>query len=60
MVARLKDRDVYKRQDLHQLKARVDEAGQNGHDVLKDMIAKVDEQIALAKQRLETSAPHPR
>ena len=48
------------RSDLHQLKARVDEAGQNGHDVLKDMIAKVDEQIALAKQRLETSAPHPR
>jgi hypothetical protein len=45
------------RSDLHQLKARVDEAGKGGHDVLKDMIAKVDEQIALAKQRLEKPAP---
>jgi len=44
------------RSDLHQLKARVDEAEKNGHDVLKDMIAKVDEQIALAKQRLKTPA----
>jgi hypothetical protein len=45
------------RSDLHQLKARVDEAEQSGQDVLKDMIAKVDEQIALAKQRLEEPAP---
>jgi hypothetical protein len=44
------------RSDLHQLKLRVDEAGGNGHDVLKDMISKVDEQIALAKQRLEEPA----
>lgn len=41
------------RSDLHQLKSRVDEAEQSGHDVLRDMIAKVDEQIALAKKRLE-------
>ena len=45
------------RSDLHQLKSRVDEAEKSGHDVLKDMIAKVDEQIALAKQRLENPAP---
>jgi len=41
------------RSDLHQLKARVDEAQKSGHDVLNDMIAKVDEQIALAKERLK-------
>jgi len=45
------------RSDLHQLKSRVDEAEKSGHDVLQDMIAKVDEQIALAKQRLKESAP---
>ena len=45
------------RSDLHQLKSRVDEAEKSGHDVLKEMIAKVDEQIALAKQRLENPAP---
>jgi hypothetical protein len=45
------------RSDLHQLKSRVDEAEKSGHDVLQDMIAKVDEQIALAKQRLKEPAP---
>ena len=44
------------RSDLHQLKSRVDEAEKSGHDVLQDMIAKVDEQIALAKQRLKEPA----
>jgi hypothetical protein len=41
------------RSDLCQLKSRVDEAEKSGRDVLKEMIAKVEEQIALAKQRLE-------
>jgi hypothetical protein len=41
------------RSDLCQLKSRVDDAEKSGRDVLKEMIAKVDEQIALAKQRLE-------
>jgi hypothetical protein len=45
------------RSDLHQLKARVDEAEKTGHDVLQDMVAKVDEQIELAKQRLQQPAP---
>ena len=45
------------RSDLQQLKARVDEAEKSGQDVLKDMIAKVEEQIVLAKQRLENPAP---
>ncbi|HXO43897.1 MAG TPA: J domain-containing protein [Candidatus Cybelea sp.] len=48
------------RSDLHQLKARVDEAEKSGHDVLNDMIAKVDEQIALAKERLKVPAGLPR
>lgn len=40
------------RSDLHQLKLRVDEAEKSGHDIFKQMIAKVDEQIATATQRL--------
>jgi hypothetical protein len=40
------------RSDLHQLKLRVDEAEKSGHDIFKQMIAKVDEQIAVATQRL--------
>jgi hypothetical protein len=43
--------------DLNQLKSRVDEAQNSGHNVLQDMIAKVDEQIEHAKQRLKESAP---
>jgi hypothetical protein len=45
------------RSDLYQLKIRVDEAEQTGHNVLQDMIAKVDEQIELAKKRLTDPAP---
>jgi hypothetical protein len=45
------------RSDLCQLKSRVDEAEKSGRDVLKEMIAKVEEQIALAKQRLENPQP---
>jgi len=41
------------RSDLYRLKSRVDEAGAAGRDALKEMIAKVEEQIALAKRRLE-------
>lgn len=41
------------RSDLHQLKARVDQAGQHGRDVLAEIMAKVDEQVAQAKRRLE-------
>jgi len=41
------------RSDLHRLKLRVDEAEKGGHDILKQMIAKVDQQIAAAKQALE-------
>jgi hypothetical protein len=41
------------RSDLYQLKSRVDEAEKCGHDVLKDIIAKVEEQIELAKQRIQ-------
>lgn len=44
------------RSDLNQLKSRVDEAQSFGHNVLQDMIAKVDEQIELAKQRLKEPA----
>jgi hypothetical protein len=39
---------------------RVDEAEKSGHNVLQDMIAKVDEQIELAKERLNTPGPPPR
>jgi hypothetical protein len=48
------------RSDLYQLKTRVDEAEKSGREVLKEMIARVDEQIALAKQRLEHPVEHPR
>ncbi|MGC1171634.1 MAG: J domain-containing protein, partial [Candidatus Acidiferrales bacterium] len=41
------------RSDLHQLKVRVDEAKSHDRDVLKEMISKVDDQIAQAKRRLE-------
>jgi len=41
------------RSDLHQLKLRVDEAEKSGHDILQQMIAKVDQQIAAAQQALE-------
>jgi hypothetical protein len=44
------------RSDLHQLKLRVDEAQKHGRDVLKEMVAKVDDQIAQAKLRLENPA----
>jgi len=44
------------RSDLYQLKLRVDEAEKSGRAILKEMIAKVDEQIALAKQHLEIPA----
>jgi hypothetical protein len=43
------------RSDLAQLKSRVDEAEKGGRDVLKEMISKVEEQIELAKRRLEES-----
>jgi len=46
------------RSDLHQLKIRVDEAESSGHNVLQDMIAKVDEQIDLAKKRLAQPGRH--
>jgi hypothetical protein len=48
------------RSDLYQLKSRVDEAEKGGRDVLKEMISKVDEQIALARQRLENPELRPR
>jgi hypothetical protein len=41
------------RSDLYQLKSRVEEAEKNGHDVFAEMTEKVEEQIALAKKRLE-------
>ncbi|MGA3293935.1 MAG: J domain-containing protein [Candidatus Acidiferrales bacterium] len=41
------------RSELHQLKSRVEEAEQGGRDVLAEMIQKVEEQIVLAKERLE-------
>lgn len=48
------------RSDLYQLKIRVDEAEKTGHNVLQDMIAKVDEQIDLAKKRLAEPGLLPR
>lgn len=45
------------RSDLYHLKSRLDEAQKNGRDVLKEMIAKVDEQIVQARQRLEATEP---
>jgi hypothetical protein len=41
------------RSDLYQLKSRVDEAQKHGRDVLKEMVAKVDDQIMQARRRLE-------
>lgn len=40
------------RSDLFQLKSRLDEARGLGRDVLAEMVAKVDEQLEQAKQRL--------
>jgi hypothetical protein len=44
------------RSDLYQLRLRVEEASQDGRDVLKEMVAKADEQIAEAKRRLSEGA----
>jgi len=41
------------RSDLYQLKSRVEEAEKSGRDVFVEMTEKVEEQIALAKERLE-------
>jgi hypothetical protein len=41
------------RSDLYQLKVRLDEAESHGRDVLKEMVRKVEDQIAQAKRRLE-------
>jgi hypothetical protein len=41
------------RSDLYQLKSRVEEAEKSGRDVFVEMSEKVEEQIELAKQRLE-------
>jgi hypothetical protein len=41
------------RSDLYQLKSRIDEAHKHGRDVLKEMVEKVEEQIAQANRRLE-------
>jgi hypothetical protein len=48
------------RSDLYQLKSRLDEARKHGRDVLKEMVEKVDEQIAQAKRRLEYPDSAPR
>jgi hypothetical protein len=48
------------RSDLYQLKSRVDEAEKSGHDVFIEMTEKVEEQIALVKQRLEAPSPRKR
>jgi hypothetical protein len=52
------------RSDLCQLRVRVEEAMQDGRDVLKEMMTKADDQIAEAKRRLgdnsaESSPQHP-
>jgi hypothetical protein len=41
------------RSDLHQLKLRVDEAEKGGHDILKQMTDRVDQEIAAVKCALE-------
>ena len=41
------------RSDLFQLKSRLDEAHEFGRDVLQEMVAKVDEQIEQARERLK-------
>ncbi len=38
--------------DLYQLKSRVEEAQQSGRDLIWEMVARVEEQIVLAKQRV--------
>jgi hypothetical protein len=43
------------RSDLYQLKARVDEAKGHGRDVLREMIEKVEDQIAQARRRLDAT-----
>lgn len=45
------------RSDLQQLKSRVDDAEKGGRDVLKEMIEKVEEQIELAKRRIQKRGP---
>ena len=45
------------RSDLCQLRLRVEEAMQDGRDVLKEMMAKADQQIAEAKRRLSENPP---
>jgi len=52
--------DELLRSDLYQLKSRVEEAEKGGHDVFAEMAEKVEEQIALAKQRLEAPPPRKR
>ena len=47
------------RSDLYQLKSRVDEAAARGHDVLRDMIEKVETQIVTVKQRLQDASVVP-
>jgi len=39
--------------DLHQLRTRVEEAGQHGCDALQEIVARADEKIAEVKQRIE-------
>jgi hypothetical protein len=41
------------RSDLYQLKSRIDDAQKHGRDVLKEMVERVEEQIAQANRRLE-------
>jgi hypothetical protein len=41
------------RSDLNQLKMRVDEAEKHGRDIVAEIVAKVDEQVAQVKRRLE-------
>jgi hypothetical protein len=43
------------RSDLYQLRLRVEEAAQDGRDVLKEMVQKTDVQISEAKRRLAES-----
>jgi hypothetical protein len=55
---RLRDIEVEMEQwlssDLHQLKTRVEAAARDGRDVLAEMAAHLDQQIATAKTRLDT------
>lgn len=46
------------RSELHQLKMRVDEAEKGGRDIVAEIVAKVDDQVAQAKRRLENLAQH--